>query len=142
MTLAEMMRSKADEIYKIGIGDSITAAAKVLVEEKIGALLVEDETGQIAGILSERDIMSGLPPHGADLHNVVVSELMTADIIHCDSSHTVAEAMELMDNHGIRHLPVYTGDQLVGLISLRDLVKSQISEVKAEADAMRQYIAS
>ncbi len=83
-----------------------------------------------------------MAPHGADLHDVSVSELMTTNLIRCSSQDSVNEAMAMMTDRHIRHLPIFDGEELVGFISLGDLVKSRISEVQAEADAMRQYIAS
>ena len=142
MKLAELLHSKNHELYRIKASDCIADAAIVLTEHKIGALLVEDENGAIIGILSERDIVGGMGPHGADLHDVEVAELMTRDVIHCTPQDTVNEALAMMTDRRIRHLPVFEGDQLVGLISIGDLVKCRIMEVQAEAEAMRSYIAS
>jgi CBS domain-containing protein len=74
-----------------------------------------------------------MAPHGADLHDVAVEELMTRKLIHCSPQDTVLN---------IRHLPVFDNDELVGFISIRDLVKWRIMEVQSEAEAMRAYIAS
>ncbi|MDH3635160.1 MAG: CBS domain-containing protein [Gammaproteobacteria bacterium] len=142
MKLAELIRGKGHEIVKIGSDKSIAEAALALTENKIGALLVEDQAGEIAGILSERDIVGGMAPHGADLHDVAVSELMTRDVIRCSPSDTVNEAMAMMTDRRIRHLPVFDGDELVGFISIGDLVKCRIMEVQSEAEALRQYIAT
>jgi CBS domain-containing protein len=142
MILADLLRGKSHEIIKIKANESIAVAATTLTENKIGALLVQDESGKIIGILSERDIVGGMGPHGADLHDVPVSELMTKDLIKCASGDTVLEAMAMMTDRRIRHLPVFDGDDLIGFISVGDLVKCRISEVQAEAEAMRQYIAS
>jgi len=142
MKLAEVLRGKSREIFRIKTGDCIADAAIALTENKIGALLVEDDAGAIVGILSERDIVGGIGPHGADLHDVAVSELMTRNIIRCSPADTVNEAMAMMTDRRIRHLPVFDGDELVGFISIGDLVKFRITEVQAEADAMREYIAS
>ncbi len=142
MILADLLRGRDREIIKIKANDCIADAATTLTESKIGALLVQDEAGNIVGIISERDIVGGMGPHGADLHDVAVSELMTADIIKCAGGDTVLEAMAMMTDRRIRHLPVFDGDDLVGFISIGDLVKCRISEVQAEAEAMRQYIAS
>jgi CBS domain-containing protein len=122
MKIAELLRDKTSGIVKIGPEQSIAEAAAALTENKIGALLVEGQGGEIVGILSERDIISGMAPHGADLHDVAVEELMT--------------------RNNIRHLPVFDNDELVGFISIRDLVKWRIMEVQSEAEAMRAYIAS
>ena len=142
MKLAEVLKQKSPDIYRIQAQDCIADAATSLVNHSVGALLVEDEAGKIVGILSERDIVRGMGPHGADLHDVSVSELMTTDLIHCSPSDTVNEAMAMMTDRRIRHLPVFDGDNLVGFISIGDLVKCRITEIQAEAEAMRQYIAS
>ncbi len=142
MKLAELIRGNSHEIVKIRSDESIAEAAIALTENKIGALLVEDQDGTIAGILSERDIVGGMAPHGADLHDVAVSELMTTNVIRCSPNDSVNEAMAMMTDRRIRHLPVFDGDELVGFISIGDLVKCRIMEVQTEAEALRQYIAS
>ena len=142
MKLAEVLRQKSPEIVSISEVRSIAEAAKLMTGKKIGALLVEGADGKIVGILSERDIVGGMGQHGADLHDVAVSELMTRKLIRCSPDDTVNEAMAMMTDRRIRHLPVFTGDELVGFISIGDLVKCRITEVQAEAEAMREYIAS
>lgn len=142
MKLADVIHGKSRDIVRIGSDRNIAEAAVMLTEKKIGALLVEDENGAIVGILSERDIVGGMGPHGADLHDVAVAELMTQNVIRCSPDDTVNEAMAMMTDRRIRHLPVFDGDQLVGFISIGDLVKCRITEVQAEAEAMREYIAS
>ena len=142
MKLAELIKGKPKDIVKIRANSKIADAANTMTGNKIGALLVEDDAGEIAGILSERDIVRGMGPHGADLHDVEVAELMTRDVIHCTPQDTVNEALAMMTDRRIRHLPVFEGDQLVGLISIGDLVKCRIMEVQSEAEALRQYITS
>jgi CBS domain-containing protein len=142
MKLAALIHGKGHEIVKIRDNQNIAEAAIALTEHKIGALLVEGQDGQIAGILSERDIVGGMAPHGADLHDVSVSELMTTNVIRCSPNDTVNEAMAMMTDRRIRHLPVFEGDELVGFISIGDLVKCRIMEVQSEAEALRQYITS
>lgn len=143
MTLGELLRIKGTKtIFKIASDDSIAQASTMLTDNKVGALLVEDGKGQIVGILSERDIVGGMGPHGADLHDVRVSELMTVDPIRCSPSDTVLQAMAMMTDRRFRHLPVFDDEELVGFISIGDLVKCRIAEVQLEAEAMRAYIAS
>ena len=142
MKIAELLRGKTTGVVKIGPDRNIAEAAAALTENKIGALLVEGQGGEIVGILSERDIVSGMAPHGADLHDVAVEELMTRKVIHCSPQDTVHETMAMMTDRNIRHLPVFDNDELVGFISIRDLVKWRIMEVQSEAEAMRAYIAS
>jgi len=142
MKLAELIKGKQNDIVKIRPSSKIADAANTMTSNRIGALLVEDDAGAIVGILSERDIVRGMGPHGADLHDVEVSELMTKDLIHCSSQDTVNEAMAKMTDRRIRHLPVCDDDELVGFISIGDLVKCRILEVQGEAEALRQYIMS
>jgi CBS domain-containing protein len=142
MKLAELIKGKQKEVVKIRASSKIAEAASTMTESKIGALLVEDDAGAIAGILSERDIVRGMGPHGADLHDVQVSELMTRNLIHCSPDDTVNEAMAMMTDRRIRHLPIFEGDELVGFISIGDLVKCRIMEVQSEAEALRQYMFS
>ncbi|MCP4490290.1 MAG: CBS domain-containing protein [Gammaproteobacteria bacterium] len=143
MTLEELLRIKGTkEVLKIGVGDNIAKAAAMMTDNKVGALLVEDANAQIVGILSERDLVGGMGQHGADLHDVSVAELMTADPIRCSPSDTVLQAMAMMTDRRFRHLPVFDDDNLVGFVSIGDLVKCRIAEVQLEAEAMRQYIAS
>lgn len=143
MILSELLRIKGEgEILKINEKACVAEAAKILTEKKIGSLLVENDLGNIVGILSERDIVGGMGAHGADLHDVEVSRLMTADVIRCTAADTVIEAMAMMTDRRVRHMPVFDDDVLIGIISIGDLVKCRISEVQAEAEAMRQYIAS
>ena len=142
MILSEVLRGKGHDIIKINASACVADAAAALMENRIGSLLVADDSDNIVGILSERDIVGGMEPHGADLHDVPVSDLMTVELIKCAPGDTVLEAMALMTDRRVRHLPVYDGNELLGVISVGDLVKCRISEVQAEAEAMRQYIAS
>jgi CBS domain-containing protein len=142
MKLADVIHGKSPEIVKIRSDRKVAEAALIMTEKKIGALLVEDENGAIAGILSERDIVGGMGQHGADLHDVVVDQLMTKNLIRCSPGDSVNEAMAMMTDRRVRHLPVFDDQQLVGFISIGDLVKCRITEVQAEAEAMREYIAS
>lgn len=142
MKLAELIKGKQREIVKIRANSTIAEAAATITQHKIGALLVNDEGGSILGILSERDIVRGMGEHGADLHDVLVSELMTVNLIRCAPGDTVNEAMAMMTDRRIRHLPVFEDEQLVGFISIGDLVKCRMMEVQSEAEALRQYINS
>jgi len=142
MKLSELLKGKSAEILKIDDNACIADAASLLTEQKIGALLVNGDDGEIVGILSERDIVRGMGLHGANLKDVAVSSLMTGDIIRCSGNDTVNKAMAMMTDRHIRHLPVFEDGNLLGVISIGDLVKCRILEVQTEAEAMRQYILS
>jgi CBS domain-containing protein len=142
MKLIELIKGKQKEILQVGSDRTIAEAANTIAQNKIGALLVDDGAGTIVGILSERDIVRGMSQYGANLQDVKVSELMTSDLIRCAPGDTVNEAMAMMTDRRIRHLPVFDGEQLVGFISIGDLVKCRMMEVQSEAEALRQYINS
>ena len=134
--------AKQSEIITIEATSTIVDAAKLIKEYRIGALLVRGENGSIAGILSERDIVTGLSEHGASVGDMSVSELMTANLITCAPEENVNNALGLMSDRGIRHLPVFEGEELAGFVSIRDLLRQKIDEVQAEAEAMKQYFVS
>ena len=142
MKLAELLKAKQKEIAKISQDSTIAEAANTFADRKIGALLVNDQDSAIVGILSERDIVRGMSQHGTSLHDLKVSDLMTTNLIRCAPGDTVNEAMAMMTDRRIRHLPVFDDEQLVGFISIGDLVKCRMMEVQSEAEALRQYINS
>jgi len=137
---------KGADIVSANLGDSVHDTAKLLKEKKIGALLVLQSDGGtgpgIAGIISERDIIGGLAVHGAAVLAMPVSELMTRDVHVCSPDDTIDHVMSLMSTRRIRHLPVVEGDELVGVISIGDVVKRRIAETEEEAQALREYITS
>ena len=134
--------AKQSEIITIEATSTIVDAAKLIKEYRIGALLGRGDNGSIAGILSERDIVTGLSEHGASVGDMSVSELMTANLITCAPEENVNNALGLMSDRGIRHLPVFEGEELAGFVSIRDLLRQKIDEVQAEAEAMKQYFVS
>lgn len=142
MKLRELLQNRSGEVYRIKANDSVSNAARIMTQHRIGALFVEDDQSAIIGVISERDIVSAVSQHNANLQDINVSELMTSELIRCTPENTVNEAMGMMTDRRVRHLPVFEADKLVGLVSIGDLVKYRIMEVQSEADAMRAYIAS
>jgi CBS domain-containing protein len=142
MKLSHLLQNRTGEVYRIKSTDSIANAASIMTRHRIGALFVEDNQGKIVGVISERDIVIAIPDHQANLQNITVSQLMTTELVRCTPDNTVNEAMGMMTDRRVRHLPVFDGDQLIGLVSIGDLVKYRIMEVQSEVDSMRAYIAS
>jgi len=126
--------------------DSVFDTAKLLSEKKIGAVLVLDAgSGSgpgIAGIISERDIINGMAVHGGGVLNKPVADLMTRNVHVCSPDDTIDQIMSMMSERRIRHLPVVKDDELVGVISIGDVVKHRIAETEEEAQALREYITS
>ena len=120
---------------------TIADAAKLLKERNVGALVIMTEDGQLAGILSERDLVRGLPDHGADLLALKVKDRMTAEVTTCNPDDRIDGIMKLMTEGRFRHLPVVEEGKLVGIISIGDVVKSRLEELESETTTLREYIA-
>jgi len=142
MKVSALLDQKGRTVHTTTVGVSAADAAKMLVECRIGALLVVGDQGQAVGILSERDIVAGMASKGGDLVGVTVDDLMTSELIKCAPEDSVSQLMAKMTDRRVRHLPVYDGDQLVGIVSIGDAVKNRIEEIEAEATALREYIAT
>jgi CBS domain-containing protein len=115
---------------------------KKLGPKKIGAVVVVGENGQVAGIISERDIIRAISEHGASALGMTVSEVMTRSVVACHETSQIDELMEIMTNGRFRHLPVIEDDGLVGIVSIGDIVKHRVAEVQMEVSAMRNYLAT
>ncbi len=120
---------------------TIADAARLLKERNVGALVITTEDGRLAGILSERDLVRGLPDHGADLLALKVKDRMTSEVTTCTPDDRVDDIMKLMTEGRFRHLPVVEGSKVVGIVSIGDVVKSRLEELESEATTLRQYIA-
>jgi len=140
MKVSVILDRKGRTVHTTTAEVSAAAAAKILAECKIGALLVVDDQGRSLGILSERDIVNGLASNGGDLTEVSVGSLMTTEVVTCAPTDSVVQLMAKMTERRVRHLPVYDGDQLVGMVSIGDAVKNRIEEIEAEAAALREYL--
>jgi len=119
---------------------TLAAAAQLLAKHRIGALVIRGAGGRLAGILSERDIVSALAAHGAAGLDLPVGQTMTREVETCGEDDLVASIMERMTAGKFRHVPVVRDGKLVGLISIGDVVKHRVDEVEQESEAMRDYI--
>lgn len=143
MTIAAVLSSKGPEVATITSAATLGEAATVLTRNKIGALVVVEGSGDVAGVLSERDIVACLSAHGdEELGRRRVEDAMTAPAITVDPATPVLTALALMTARRIRHLPVVTNGKLAGIVSIGDLVKYRIDRIEQEAEAMRSYIQS
>ena len=140
MTIAAILLGKGNEVASIASDAPLGAAVTELGTRRIGALLVMDG-GEISGILSERDLIYCLKEHGAEVLDWPVARAMTAPAIVIAPDTDVLAALALMTQRRIRHLPVVSpSGELMGLVSIGDLVKYRIERIEAEAEAMRTYI--
>lgn len=142
MSVSAILEGKSKNLITASSGDTIASAAALLAKNRIGAVLVCSATGNVEGILSERDIVRELTKSGASALDGEVSDCMTSDVVSCGSSDTINQLMEVMTVNHIRHMPVIDDGKLVGIVSIGDVVKRKIQQAEQEANDMREYIAS
>lgn len=140
MTIAAILSGKGSEVASIGPDAPLSAAVAELGSRRIGSLLVMDG-GEVQGILSERDVIYCMKEHGAEVLDWPVARAMSAPAIVIAPDTDVLAALALMTQRRIRHLPVVSpSGELIGIVSIGDLVKFRIERIEAEAEAMRTYI--
>ncbi len=139
MTIAIILQGRDSTVFSATPDESVETVAARLADKRIGALPIVDG-GKVIGIFSERDLVYGLAGHGPALFGKRVGDVMTAPAITVTADSPVLSALSLMTRRRIRHLPVVDGTQLIGFVSIGDLVKYRIEKIEAEANAMRDYI--
>ncbi len=138
-TINHLLETKGHDIWSVSPDASVYEALKVMAEKEIGALLVIED-GELIGIISERDYARKVILKGKTSVDTPVREIMTSKVIYVLAEQSIEDCMALMTEKHIRHLPVYTGDQLVGVISIGDVVKSVISQQEFVIEQLEKYI--
>jgi CBS domain-containing protein len=141
MNVAAILKYKGRAVTTAPPTITLLEVARRLAQRRIGAIVVEDERGALVGIVSERDIIRALSECGPDCLERPVAEAMTRHVVTCQETDTLDELMAMMTARRFRHLPVVTEGDLVGIISIGDVVKHHVAEIEMEATAMREYIA-
>jgi CBS domain-containing protein len=142
MLVSQILKEKGDLVFTASPSDSVGAVAALLVARKVGAMVVLDEAHDVAGIVSERDIVRIVAEQGAEGLGQPISVCMTKDVVFATPTETVDELMGRMTDRRIRHLPVLRDGKLVGIVSIGDLVKRKIEESVAEAETLKAYISA
>ncbi len=140
-TVRQMLASKRPEIFLVGPDDAVVDAIKLMALKEVGAVLVM-QSGRLVGIVSERDYARKIVLHGRSSSDTAVRDIMTSDVITVGPDHDVDSCMQVVTDRRIRHLPVMDAGQVVGVISIGDLVKAKIEDQQAELDQLQRYIAS
>ena len=140
MTVKTILSTKGGDVISIEPTASLETAVKTLAKHRIGALLVLGPDRRVVGILSERDIVRALAEHGAAVLTQPLSQVMTRKVVTCGETETVGTLMEQMTAGKFRHIPVVEQDQVVGIISIGDVVKHRLHEMGQESAALRDYI--
>lgn len=140
MTVSTILGEKGRDVVTIEPGASLAAAAKLLAERRIGAVLILGADRRLVGIISERDIVQAMAARGAGALDEPVSQTMTRKVETCNASETIGSIMERMTKGKFRHVPVVEQGRLVGIVSIGDVVKHRLQEMERESAAMRDYI--
>ena len=140
MTVKAILSVKGTEVLTIEPTTNLAAAAKLLAERKIGALVVTGPDQRVVGIVSERDIVQQLAAHGPAALDLALTEVMTRKVTTCSASDTISSVMEQMTAGKFRHLPVLEQGRLAGIVSIGDVVKHRLQEMEREQSALRDYI--
>ena len=140
MTVRRLMAGKTDSVSVIRSDVRVQDVIDRLEKDDVGALVVSDDHKTVLGIISGGDIVRGLKQFGRDVVDQPIGDLMTRHVICCDIGEPMSKIYELMDRHQIRYVPITRNGELCGIINMLDVVKYRLEEIKAEADALKDYV--
>ena len=140
MLIAQILAGKGSKVVATRPDATIAEVAGLLKQKRIGALVVTDADDRLCGIISERDLARGLADHGAGLLEMKVAQLMTAEVVTCGPDDGVETLMQTMTERRFRHLPVVGDGELIGIISIGDVVKHRIDQLEFERDQLDNYV--
>ena len=140
-TVREVLRDKGQAVWTVDADAAVIAALKLMADKEIGALMVV-EGERLVGVISERDYARKVVLRGKSSKDTPVREIMTQKVLYVRPEQTIEECMALMTEKHIRHLPVFDGDRLVGVVSIGDLVKEVISQQEFIIKQLETYIMS
>jgi CBS domain-containing protein len=142
MTVKSILAAKGGDIITIEPTANLETAVRTLAEHRIGALLVLGPDRRVIGILSERDIVRTLAEQGFAALSQPLAQVMTRKVVTCSPTETISVIMERMTAGKFRHVPVIDQEQVVGIVSIGDVVKHRLQEMEHESAALRDYIQS
>jgi CBS domain-containing protein len=137
MKVTEILHRKGADVITIWPGASLQSAVERMASRNIGALVVVDDAGKIVGMVSERDVVLALAASAEKAPAQSVTDVMSRRVLTCGPGDSLAELMAVMTEHRVRHLPVVDHGQLLGLVSIGDLVKARLGELEFESHVLR-----
>lgn len=141
MLVSQILKSKSDDgVVTVPPGTTIARAAEVLSTRRIGAVVVSADGKRLGGIVSERDVVRELGRRGPACMAETVDSIMTARVITCGRGDTADSVLQKMTDGRFRHIPVMEGEDMIGLISIGDVVKVRLMELTSEKDALEGMI--
>ena len=142
MTVQTILSRKGRNVVTIEPSATLQAAIATLAEHRIGAVVVLGADRRVIGLLSERDVVRAFAEFGADALTKRLAQVMTRDVATCGEAESALSIIERMTTGKFRHIPVIERDQLVGIVSIGDIVKHRLCEMEQESTALRDYIQS
>ncbi|MCB1761362.1 MAG: CBS domain-containing protein [Gammaproteobacteria bacterium] len=142
MTLKALIDSKKAELIYIDAAATVLDAINNMTDKQVGSLLIRDQQGRLSGILTERDILRFCARHSSELSSTLVGDIMTRNPVTAPAECSAEEAMTLMTNRRFRHLPIVEEGEILGMVSIGDLVKSRLKDVTVEVKYLRDYISA
>ena len=141
MIVSQILKSKSDDgVVSLPPGSTVAKVAEVLSARKIGAVVISKDGKHLTGIVSERDLVRELGRRGPSCLSETVDSIMTSRVVTCARADTAEAVMQKMTDGRFRHLPVVEGTEMVGLISIGDVVKARLAELAMEKDALEGMI--
>jgi CBS domain-containing protein len=140
MFVSDILSQKGGLVYSVRPETTVAEVARHLSMRRIGSVLVLDDQDTVVGVVSERDLVREIARHGAAALDMVARQVMTCEVVTCDPDDSIDEVMASMTSGRFRHLPVVRHGELLGIVSIGDVVKARLSETRAEAEALKAYI--
>jgi len=141
VTVAALLTTKPGDVRTIHPWSTVADAVRRLGEPpRVGALVVTSEGGRVVGIIGEREIVRGLGEHGPGLMQLSAENVMSRQIPTCRPGDTLASVMRTMTESRFRHIPVMDGQELVGLVSIGDVVRARLKDIEMEAAVLRDIV--
>ncbi len=138
--VGEVLSRKGGAAVSVVPSFPVIDALRLMAEKNIGSVVVSHEDGRFLGIVSERDYSRKIALHGRSSTDTKVNEIMSVDLPRISPHDTIEYCMELMSDRNLRYLPVFSGEELIGIISMSDLVKETILAQQETIDHLKQYI--
>ena len=142
MTVAGIIERKGSQIVAVGRAATLSDVIAILAARSIGVVVVLGPDGALEGVLSERDVLRRLAEHGPGAMSLSAEQTMTRRVVTATPHTTLDEAMAMMTLGGFRHLPVLEDGKLAGIVSVRDVVRTQVENNQFDAQMMRAYLAA
>ena len=140
MFVSDILSRKGGLVHTVTPGTSVGQISQQLSTRHIGSVLILDADDSVAGIVSERDLVRALARHGAKALELEARQVMTRDVVTCDPDDSIDSVMQTMTEGRFRHIPVVRRGELLGLVSIGDVVKARLEETRHETEALKAYI--